>query len=76
MELHKEYATTWEVTLDQVKPFDATTAYISLLKEALDRDDLSTSLSAIVSMTPCMKLYSFLAIELKNDPQYESQGNP
>jgi len=57
LKLHKSYTETLQVSLDNVTPLPATTAYVDFLLHAARRGQLGET---IAGMTPCMRLYAFL----------------
>ena len=57
LKLHKSYTERLQVSLDGVTPMPATAAYVDFLLGTARRGDLGET---IASMTPCMRLYSFL----------------
>ena len=64
LELHREYAMSWGVDIDTVKPKAATRQYTDFL--------LSTAWSqpvgvTAVAMSPCMRLYAYLGQQLATD---------
>ena len=68
LELHKAYATRWQVDLDGVTPIAATRAYVEFLLETARRGNLGETIAA---MTPCMRLYAFLGQSLATQPVAE-----
>lgn len=61
LNLHQNYARSWNVNLNQVIPGSATRRYTDFLLATAWGKDLGTIAAA---MTPCMKLYAALGKEL------------
>jgi thiaminase/transcriptional activator TenA len=57
LKLHKSYTEKLQVSLDDVTPLPATTAYTDFLLHAARQGQLGET---IAGMTPCMRLYAFL----------------
>jgi thiaminase/transcriptional activator TenA len=57
LKLHKSYTETLQVSLDDVTPLAATSAYTDFLLHAARQGQLGET---IAGMTPCMRLYAFL----------------
>jgi thiaminase/transcriptional activator TenA len=57
LKLHKSYTEKLQVSLDDVTPLAATSAYTEFLLQAARQGRLGET---IAGMTPCMRLYAFL----------------
>jgi thiaminase/transcriptional activator TenA len=57
LKLHKSYTEKLQVSLDDVTPLAATSAYTDFLLQAARQGQLGET---IAGMTPCMRLYAFL----------------
>jgi thiaminase (transcriptional activator TenA) len=57
LKLHKSYTGTLQISLDNVTPLPATTAYVDFLLRAARQGQLGET---VAGMTPCMRLYAFL----------------
>jgi thiaminase/transcriptional activator TenA len=67
LRLHRGYAERWRISLDP-EPLPATSAYCDFLLRTASVESVGHGVAA---MTPCMRLYAFLAQELapKLDPK-------
>lgn len=70
LKLHGSYAGKWDIDLQDVRPFPATSAYTDFLLRTAWHETPDVTASA---MAPCMRLYAFLGQELAKDP---NPGNP
>jgi thiaminase (transcriptional activator TenA) len=61
LSLHASYAARWDIDMAAVEPSPATLAYTDFLLATAATGTLGTVLAA---MTPCMRLYAWLAAEL------------
>ena len=61
LELHRGYATSLGIDLDNVEPGSATRAYTDFLLETTRSSDVGDILAA---MTPCMRLYAWIGQQL------------
>ena len=69
VKLHDSYATRWEVNLEKIIIHPATKNYTDFLYEVSN----SNSMCAIISaMIPCMRLYAWLGMKLKEIKLCES----
>jgi thiaminase (transcriptional activator TenA) len=69
--LHESYAERWGVSLEGVKPVEATLAYTDFLLATASLGSVGETCAA---MTPCMRLYAFLGRSLAGKGYDE--GNP
>jgi thiaminase/transcriptional activator TenA len=61
LKLHRSYTEKLQVSLDDVTPLPATTAYVDFLLHTARQGQLGET---IAGMTPCMRLYAFLGQSL------------
>jgi thiaminase (transcriptional activator TenA) len=64
LELHAGYAGRWGVSLEGVKPVEATLAYTDFLLATASLGGVGETCAA---MTPCMRLYAFLGQSLAGE---------
>ena len=69
--LHESYAERWDVSLEGVKPVEATLAYTDFLLATASLGGVGETCAA---MTPCMRLYAFLGRSVAGKGYDE--GNP